>query len=228
MSTGTRKKVVDFKKMLHNDLEMEKDESNKNIKSSKKDKEKEKDNDLLGKKRKEKSNEKDKKKKKIKIKTFPGKITKDEYNAILSNYSDELKTVNISLNENINQIENDNNKNEKKPKHLTTDLSTLYYNLFLSTKFENSKPYKMIDYIIGNDSSLLNLKCDRDKFEDIKKSILLRPKLDISLYNNILNKEIYEYFKTDFSKSIISKLCEKIDKNIMKKYSTFSNEKKEK
>ena len=52
MSTGTRKKVVDFKKMLHNDLEMEKDESNKNIKSSKK--EKEKDNDLLGKKRKEK------------------------------------------------------------------------------------------------------------------------------------------------------------------------------
>ena len=225
MSTGTRKKVVDFKKMLHNDLEMEKDESNKNIKSSKK--EKEKDNDLLGKKRKEKSNEKDKKKKKIKIKTFPGKITKDEYNAILSNYSDELKTVNISLNENINQIENDNN-NEKKPKHLTTDLSTLYYNLFLSTKFENSKPYKMIDYIIGNDSSLLNLKCDRDKFEDIKKSILLRPKLDISLYNNILNKEIYEYFKTDFSKSIISKLCEKVDKNIMKKYSSFSNEKKEK
>ena len=228
MYTGTRKKIVDFKKMLHNDLDMEKAEPNKNSKLSKKEKE----NDLLGKKRKDKLNEKEKKKKKIKIKTFPGKITKDEYIAILSNYSEELKSLNISLNENNvnndNEDRNNNNNNEKKPKHLTTDLSTLYYNLFLSTKFENSKPYKMIDYIIGNDDSILNLKNDRDKFEDMKKSILSRPKIDISLYDNILNKEIYEYYKTVFSKSVVSKLCEKVDKNIMSKYSIFSNDKKEK
>ena len=58
MYTGTRKKIVDFKKMLHNDLDMEKEEPNKNSKLSKKEKE----NDLLGKKRKDKLNEKEKKK----------------------------------------------------------------------------------------------------------------------------------------------------------------------
>ena len=46
MYTGTRKKIVDFKKMLHNDLDMEKAEPNKNSKLSKKEKE----NDLKEKK----------------------------------------------------------------------------------------------------------------------------------------------------------------------------------
>ena len=105
----------------------------------------------------------------------------------------------------------DNKNTEMKPSNIITDLNTLNYNLFLCTKFENSKPYKMIDYIISNDPLLLNRKGDNEKLEEIKKPIFSKCKTDINNNINILYKSLYEYFKTDFSSSFIYSLFEKVN-----------------
>ena len=180
MSIGTRKKILDFKKMLNNDIESEYsfvEMNNKSHPKGKKRDQQEKNrgnsiNELLGKKRKNYSNigsinDKEMKQKPKEIEKM-NQLTRDEFNAILSNYSDEmnfLQKFNLITPNTSSSIHQNHSKkkNDFYPTSLVTDLNTLHSNLFLCTKFENSKPYKMIDYIISNDDLLLNRASDKDK-----------------------------------------------------------------
>ena len=173
MSIGTRKKILDFKKMLNNDVESEYSSVDLGkahySKSSKKNQidsaSKMKGNtisDFVGKKRKNISSssaQNDKEHRHIKQKDIEisNKLSKEEFTAILSNYSDEISYL---QKENVITV----SRNDNKPTSLVSDLNSLNYNLFLCTKFENSKPYKMIDYIISNDNYILNRQSDKDKF----------------------------------------------------------------
>lgn len=230
MSIGTRKKILDFKKMLNNDVESEyssvdlsKAHYSKSGKKNQNDSaSKQKGNtisDFIGKKRKNISSssvQNDKEHRHIKQKEIEqsDKLSKEEFTAILSNYSEEISYL---------QKENaisalTVSKNDNKPTSLVSDLNSLNYNLFLCTKFENSKPYKMIDYIISNDNYILNRQNDKDKFEEMKKPIFTKGKNDSENNINILYKSLYEYFKTDFSTSYLSLLFEEVNSFIQKKY----------
>lgn len=244
MSIGTRKKILDFKKMLNNDIESEYSFAEMNNKTHNKSKKKDQQekikgnsiNEFLGKKRKNNSNiwgvnDKEVRQKPKEIEKM-NQLTKDEFNAILSNYSDEMNflqkfnlvTPNTSSSLNQNQSKN---KNDFYPTSLVTDLNTLHSNLFLCTKFENSKPYKMIDYIISNDDLLLNRPSDKDKFEDMKKPIFSKGKNYSKENTNILYKSLYEYFKTDFSASDITCLIEDMNDLIQKTFNQDTNNKEQ-
>lgn len=231
MSIGTRKKILDFKKMLNNDVESEYSSVDLGkahySKSSKKNQidsaSKMKGNtisDFVGKKRKNISSssaQNDKEHRHIKQKDIEisNKLSKEEFTAILSNYSDEISYL---QKENVITV----SRNDNKPTSLVSDLNSLNYNLFLCTKFENSKPYKMIDYIISNDNYILNRQSDKDKFEEMKKPIFSKGKNDSENSINILYKSLYEYFKTDFSSSFLSLLFEEVNTFIQKKNSISS------
>ena len=245
MSIGTRKKILDFKKMLNNDIESEYsfvEMNNKSHPKGKKRDQQEKNrgnsiNELLGKKRKNYSNigsinDKEMKQKPKEIEKM-NQLTRDEFNAILSNYSDEmnfLQKFNLITPNTSSSIHQNHSKkkNDFYPTSLVTDLNTLHSNLFLCTKFENSKPYKMIDYIISNDDLLLNRSSDKDKFEDMKKPIFSKGKSFSKENTNILYKSLYEYFKTDFSASDISCLIEDMNDLIQKTFNQDSNNKEQK
>ena len=230
MSIGTRKKILDFKKMLNNDVESEyssvdlsKAHYSKSGKKNQNDSaSKQKGNtisDFIGKKRKNISSssvQNDKEHRHIKPKDIEqsDKLSKEEFSAILSNYSEEISYLQKENAISASTV----SKNDNKPTSLVSDLNSLNYNLFLCTKFENSKPYKMIDYIISNDNYILNRQNDKDKFEEMKKPIFTKGKNDSENNINILYKSLYEYFKTDFSTSYLSLLFEEVNSFIQKKY----------
>lgn len=230
MSIGTRKKILDFKKMLNNDVESEyssvdlsKAHYSKSGKKNQNDSaSKQKGNtisDFIGKKRKNISSssvQNDKEHRHIKQKEIEqsDKLSKEEFTAILSNYSEEISYLQKENAISASTV----SKNDNKPTSLVSDLNSLNYNLFLCTKFENSKPYKMIDYIINNDNYILNRQNDKDKFEEMKKPIFTKGKNDSENNINILYKSLYEYFKTDFSTSYLSLLFEEVNSFIQKKY----------
>lgn len=230
MSIGTRKKILDFKKMLNNDVESEyssvdlsKPHYSKSGKKNQNDSaSKQKGNtisDFIGKKRKNISSssvQNDKEHRHIKQKEIEqsDKLSKEEFTAILSNYSEEISYLQKENAISASTV----SKNDNKPTSLVSDLNSLNYNLFLCTKFENSKPYKMIDYIISNDNYILNRQNDKDKFEEMKKPIFTKGKNDSENNINILYKSLYEYFKTDFSTSYLSLLFEEVNSFIQKKY----------
>jgi hypothetical protein len=131
---------------------------------------------------------------------------KPEYDTLCQEYKNELESVGIN-----HTISN------TKINVINADLTRLCSNLFDLVKFENSKPYKMIDYILQNDMSLYNP--DKKKIEEIKKIVFNyqtskhedNPKTPIF-------KSLYQQFKSDFSHSTLFKLIEKLNKFITESY----------
>ena len=291
MSNGTRKKKVDFKKLLIIEEEPNshfRKKSNKSSNKSQNDlnkKEKSQKNSQKPKENKEKMAEKSNTKK-IKIKNLKGKdqLTINDFTDTLNDFKEEFIFLNKKRNSDINiekianiqkniinkingAINNDNKKsikttenilneiNNKKSnedksdinqtgtknenKNLNSSLMIDFYKLLLhlfeSNRLDNSKPYKFVDYLIASDNLLLNIKKDKAKFEEIKRGVGIKSKNNIFLINDhLVNKNIYEYLKCDFSHSFMKKLCEKININLMNKKKsggdkdTMSFEKKDK
>ena len=280
MSNGTRKKVLDFKKLLVIDDDnfhtrkkpVKQNNSNKNN-SNKKDK-----NSKNGQKQRE-NNQKAPEKpssKKQKCRNYKKKeqLTLSEFTNKLSLYQEEIaflqkkrnadiniekilsfhkksqnkanSALNINDNKNnnnsknkkidnlkeannnnsINDAQNKNNiENENENSTLIIDFYKLYNHLFDSNRLDNSKPYKFVDYLIAGDLLLFNLKKDKSRFEEIKKGISIKPKNNTSISEHLLNKNIYEFLRCDFTNSFMKKLSEKINVFLMNRY---NNKKKEK
>ena len=274
MSNGTRKKKVDFKKLLIIEEEPNPHIRKKSNKTSNKSqnvpnkKEKSQKVNQKPKESKEKMAEKNLTKK-IKIKNMKGKdqMTVNDFTEQLKNFKEEFiflnkkrnadinieKIMNIQKNivnkingaissenknniktkennlndsENKNVIEEKNDINKNSPKienqsqnnSLIVDFYKLFLHLFESTRLDNSKPYKFVDYLIASDNLLLNIKKDKSKFEEIKRGIGIKSKNNNFLINDhLINKFIYEYLKCDFSHSFMKKLCEKINIFLMNK-----------
>ncbi len=119
----------------------------------------------------------------------------------------------------------------KKLKSLNSDLSSIYLSLFSMTKFENSKPYKMIDYILNSDNNYLSSKTDKENLEEIKRTVYNRP-LEVKDDLNTIYKSLYQYFKLDFSSSLLFKIFDELNKIIQENYngiiSSLSENKKDK
>ncbi len=280
MSNGTRKKVLDFKKLLVIDDEnfhtrkkpVKQNNSNKNN-SNKKDK-----NSKNGQKQRE-NNQKAPEKpssKKQKCRNYKKKeqLTLSEFTNKLSLYQEEIaflqkkrnadiniekilsfhkksqnkanSALNINDNKNnnnsknkkidnlkeannnnsVNDFQNKNNiENEDENSTLIIDFYKLYNHLFDSNRLDNSKPYKFVDYLIAGDLLLFNLKKDKSRFEEIKKGISIKPKNNTSISEHLLNKNIYEFLRCDFTNSFMKKLSEKINVFLMNRYNSKKKEK---
>ncbi len=129
---------------------------------------------------------------------------------MLNENIDEFKNLEIFTNEDLD-FEN------KKLKSLNSDLSSLYVSLFSMTKFENSKPYKMIDYILNNDNNYLSSKIDRENLEEMKRTVYNRP-VEVKDDLNTIYKTLYQYFKMDFSSSLLFKIFDGLNKIIQENY----------
>ena len=276
MSNGTRKKVVDFKKLLVNDEEnsiirkkgskqnySNQNNSHKKDKSSKsfsKQKENQSKRDERGPSKKQKSRNRPKKEQ-ISVNEMTNKLNEFQEELAFLNkkrgadiniekiisYQDnnQIKPVNALNNDNKNKnsknkkVENIKNKNlnsqnddpnqnltqnntkteeENQNSTLIIDYYKLFYSLFESNRLDNSKPYKFVDYLITGDNLLFNLKKDKSRFEEIKKGMTLKPKNNIPLSEQLLNKSIYEYLRCDFSNSFMKKLTERVNVFLMNRY----------
>ena len=276
MSNGTRKKVVDFKKLLVNEEEnsiirkkgskqnySNQNNSHKKDKSSKsisKQKENQSKRDERGPSKKQKSRNRPKKEQ-ISVSEMTNKLSEFQEELAFLNkkrgadiniekiisYQDnnQIKPVNALSNDNKNKnsknkkVENNKNKNlnsqnddpnqnlvqnnpkteeENQNSTLIIDYYKLFYSLFESNRLDNSKPYKFVDYLITGDNLLFNLKKDKSRFEEIKKGMTLKPKNNIPLSEQLLNKSIYEYLRCDFSNSFMKKLTERVNVFLMNRY----------
>ena len=276
MSNGTRKKVVDFKKLLVNDEEnsiirkkgskqnySNQNNSHKKDKASKsisKQKENQSKKDERGPSKKQKSRNRPKKEQ-ISVNEMTNKLSEFQEELAFLNkkrgadiniekiisYQDnnQIKPVNALNNDNKNKnsknkkVENIKNKNlnsqnddpnqnliqnntktkeENQNSTLIIDYYKLFYSLFESNRLDNSKPYKFVDYLITGDNLLFNLKKDKSRFEEIKKGMTLKPKNNIPLGEQLLNKSIYEYLRCDFSNSFMKKLTERVNVFLMNRY----------
>ena len=274
MSNGTRKKKVDFKKLLIIEEEPSPSFRKKSSKPSNKSqtvpnkKEKSQKMNQKPKENKEKMAEKNISKK-IKIKNLKGKdqMSINDFTKQLKDFKEEFiflnkkrnadiniekimtiqknivnkingatngdnknniklkeNILNDSENKNINEDKSDIIKNSVKIENqnqnssLIIDFYKLFLHLFESSRLDNSKPYKFVDYLIASDNLLLNIKKDKAKFEEIKRGIGIKSKNNNFLINDhLVNKYIYEYLRCDFSHSFMKKLCEKINIFLMNK-----------
>lgn len=145
-------------------------------------------------------------------------IDRKEYLEILSDNKEELQLLGVDLEENSCYTKIKNNEH----KSLVSDFANLYLDLFSHTKFENSKPYKMIDYILNNDPKFLSSQTDRFHFEELKKTVFNKI-YDFSDNSSVLFKPLYQYFKSDFSTSYISKVFEKANFALIDKLKENNN-----
>jgi hypothetical protein len=102
---------------------------------------------------------------------------------------------------------------------INSDLTRICTSLFDLIKFENSKPYKMIDYILQNDLSTYNP--DRKKIEEIKKFVFnfIASKKEGKDNSKIpIFKSLYQQFKSDFSYSTLFKLVEKVNSAVTENF----------
>ena len=284
MSNATRKKIVDFKKLLITDEEkthtrkkgFKKTNSNQNN-SSKKDKNvkphklKEIQQNLAEKEQKKLKIKTQQKKEQISLPEFTNKLNEfqseiaflnkkrnadiniDKFIHIQKNFQSKNNISKIKKFENSDEKNNINNKNDSnnqlmlkkiikndnlETSTLITDFYKLNKNLFESNRLDNSKPNKFIEYLISGKEFLFNLKKDKTKFEELKKGITLKQKNSNTLNDEeLLNKNIYEYLKCDFSSSFMKKAVEKVNKFLMNRYikkekssldTSINNEKKDK
>lgn len=140
-----------------------------------------------------------------------GKIEKDEFSYLLNNNQDEFLHLGIEINPIIETLK-DGNINT-----INSDFTALTNDLFSSTKFENSKPFKMIDYILNSDPRYLTSVSDKETYEELKKTIYNK-KTNATDYSQVVFKSLYQYFKTDFSFSYIYKIFEGCNELIEKFY----------
>jgi hypothetical protein len=141
-------------------------------------------------------------------------INKNEFLDILQDNKDEYIRIGLleDFNETYEKFENSNINS------LNSDLSSLLLNLFLQTKFENSKPYKMIDYILNNDNNYLSSQIDKDNFEEIKRTVYNKPN-DSKENLHTVYKSLFQYFKADFTNSYLFKIfdcCNQIIQDLYK------------
>jgi hypothetical protein len=136
-------------------------------------------------------------------------FNKDEYNDILKDNEDELNELGVIVDKKI-QTQN----------VINSDLMKLNTDLFDLIKFENSKPYKMIDYIVHNDLTLLNP--DKKKLEEIKKTVFNLKVSKKESKNDSLKlpiyKALYQQFRCDFNNSSLFKLYDKVNAQIVEKF----------
>lgn len=163
-------------------------------------------------------------------------INKSEYLSLMEKNKNEYNTLGIDVenDKNIQNLKENNNK------FMNSDLSILHSDLFLYTKFENSRPYKMIDYIMNtsdspsivmnNNSQTANInsnnniinknflksKLDKDIYEEIKKTIFNKPKCHLSENRTSVQKALFQYIKSDFTNSHIIKIFEKCNSTLQK------------
>jgi hypothetical protein len=150
----------------------------------------------------------------IKLKIKNNDLTESENENANESHNDnddgnDNRESKTNINE-INKIRNNSNDN-KSSNSLISDFTYLNMNLFEFTKFENSKPYKMIDYILNNDNNFLTSQNDKDKFEEIKKCVFNKSKLLLKENSTSVFKSLYQFFKTDFSESVLMKIFEKLN-----------------
>ena len=163
-------------------------------------------------------------------------INKDEFLNILDINKNEFNILGVDVIEDLNV----KNLKDNSLKSFNSDLNILHSDLFSYTKFENSRPYKMIEYIMssenGNSSNIsnnnnnqnnLNLhknflksKFDKEIYEDIKKTIFNKPKTLLSEHKTSIHKTLFQYIKSDFSNSNIIKIFDKCNLNMEDKFQT--------
>ena len=111
-------------------------------------------------------------------------IEKKEYFDILNKFSEEYQELGYDL------------EIISKQSKMNITFSKLYIDLFSLTKFENSKPYRMIDYIINNDRINPLSDVDKSNFEKMKKKVLSNSRNELN--NNTqftIFKSLYQNFK---------------------------------
>jgi hypothetical protein len=140
-----------------------------------------------------------------------GKLEKEEFSYLLNNNHDEFLHLGIEINPIIETLKSGNINT------INSDFTALTIDLFSSTKFENSKPFKMIDYILNSDSRYLTSSSDKETYEELKKTIYNK-KTNATDYSQVVFKSLYQYFKTDFSFSYIYKVFEGCNELIEKLY----------
>ncbi len=175
-------------------------------------------------------------------------INKDEFFYLLEANKDEFsKNLNFNINDDVNL----NNMRDNSIKTLNADLNILHSDLFLYTKFENSRPYKMLEYIMSNNESnsnnfnnnifnmnnsnpfsfnnqavsknFLSSKCDKEAYEEIKKTIFNKPKTHLNEPKTTIIKTLFQYIKSDFSNSNIIKIFDKCNSKIEKNFKPGEN-----
>lgn len=137
-------------------------------------------------------------------------LLKSDYMRILENHREEFETFGIKI-DTTNESKVESNLNCG---NLISDFVSLNLNLFNYTKFENSKPYKMIDYIMHNSGNFLLNDSDKTRFEEMKKTIFNKSKLSTKENSTIIYKSLFQFFKTDFSTSLIAKVFDKFNSGI--------------
>jgi hypothetical protein len=145
------------------------------------------------------------------IKPFEQILNKNDFLEILSQNKEELLhtlSINIDENEELNKIKNNETKS------LNSDLTSLFCDLFSLTKFENSKPYKMIDYILNSDNNYLLSQSDKDTFEEIKRTVFAKRKDDFKDNFSTVLKTLYQFFRSDFTESYLTKIFDRCHRAI--------------
>jgi len=167
-------------------------------------------------------------------------MNKDEFFALLESNKEEFEK---NLNINIEDDKNIKNLKDNSIHSLNSDLNILHSYLFLYTKFENSRPYKMIEYIMtNNDSNISNFigsnhaynnefsncqnmsknflssKIDKEFYEEIKKTIFNKPRCHLNEPRAAIQKTLFQYIKSDFSNSNIIKIFDKCNSKIEKRF----------
>ncbi len=115
-------------------------------------------------------------------------IDKKEYFDIMNKFSDEYKELGYDL----------TIKSTEQSK-MNIILSKLFIDLFSLTKFENSKPHKMIDYIIHNDRMFALSELDKSSFEKMKKKVFSNKGYDTNSSSSAIFKSLYQYLKYYFT-----------------------------
>jgi len=76
---------------------------------------------------------------------------------------------------------------------MSTQFSRLLLDIFTFAKSENSKPCKMIDYILNNDKNYSISHNDKELFDQIKKNVFTKIKNKCSDNKSTVMKSLYQY-----------------------------------
>ena len=106
---------------------------------------------------------------------------------------EEIIKVYNSFHEECNKANIINPNNGKKVHTLNTQFSRLLLDIFTFAKSENSKPCKMVDYIINNDKNYSINSKDKEIIDMIKKNIFTRMKNKCNDQKSTVMKSLYQY-----------------------------------
>jgi len=143
-------------------------------------------------------------------------ITKNKFLSLLEFNKDEYKLnfgIDLDTDKNLQNIK------ENSIMSLNSDLNVLHSDLFLYTKFENSKPYKLLEYIMSNNDSGSSLGANQ-----------YSNSTTLNNYNNLNNPNTFnnnQFINKNFLRSNVDQeLYEEIKKTIFNKPKCFLTEPK--